>query len=51
MTEYPVFLSKNTWNYIQEMLDKHGGNKKFDWYIIKQIDEQLCGCYPHNHTW
>ena len=52
---YPLFLTKRHIGHIQKMLDlitKYRPEyKKLNWYIIREIDEQLGGDYPHNHTW
>jgi hypothetical protein len=45
----PVFFTKHVWNHIQELLAKN--NSKTDWWVLKQIDEQLGGHYPHNTSW
>ena len=52
MRAMPVFLSKHEWDYIQNILahKKLAGNK-YCWHLLKEIDNQLGGNYPNNHTW
>jgi hypothetical protein len=45
----PVFFTRHELNHIQELLAKNYND--YNWHLIKKIDEQTGGKYPHNYTW
>ena len=47
--EIVLFFSKGQVDYIQGILAKH--NRKYDWFLIKNIDEQSGGKYGKNYSW
>lgn len=44
-----AFLTLHEWDYIQTVLSRKG--TKYDWFLIKKLDEELGGHFPNNHTW
>lgn len=44
-----LFLSKGQIDYIQSILAKH--DRKYDWALIKNIDNQTGRKYVKNYTW
>jgi len=55
MSEKVLFMNVRELHHMQTILDDYSkmrpSYKKFNWYLIKKIDEQAGGRYPHNHTW